>query len=113
MRLQLAYGRTGLAIELPDDVPLTVIEPRFVPGLADERLEVKKALRSPRGTAPLRELVAPDDMVAVVFSDLTRPMPNERVLPPLLEELDLAGVSREQVVLINGLEPTGRRPKRS
>jgi nickel-dependent lactate racemase len=99
----LAYGREGLWIELPEDAPVTVIEPQFVPGLPDERAAITAALRSPVGTLPLRELVRPDDMVAVVFSDLTRPMPNDRVLPPLLDELALAGVPDERIVLVNAL----------
>ena len=102
-RLQLAYGREGLWIELPEDAPVTVIEPQFVPGLADEQAAITAALRSPVGTSPLCDLVRPDDTVAVVFSDLTRPMPNDRVLPPLLDELALAGVSDEQIVLVNAL----------
>ena len=101
MRVKLAYGRTGLWVDLPDDA--VVIEPRFVPGLPDEQEVLREALRSPIGTAPLRELVRPDDTVAVVFSDLTRPMPNDRALPPLLEELAQAGVPDERIVLINGL----------
>ena len=103
MHLKLAYGRTGLTIELPDDAPVTVIEPRFVPGLPDEQAAIVAALRSPVGTASLRELARPDDTVAVVFSDLTRPMPNDRVLPPVLHELDLAGVPDERIVLLNAL----------
>ena len=100
-RLQLAYGREGLWIELPEDTPVTVIEPQFVPGLSDERAAITATLRSPAGTLPLRDLVRPDDTVAVVFSDLTRPMPNDRVLPPLLDELAL--VPDERIVLINAL----------
>jgi nickel-dependent lactate racemase len=103
MRQKLAYGREGLWIELPDDAPVTVIEPRFVPGLPDEQAALVAALRAPVGSPPLRELVRPDDTVAVVFSDLTRPMPNDRALPPLLEELALAGVPDEQIVLVNAL----------
>jgi nickel-dependent lactate racemase len=103
MHVQLAYGRTGLRIELPDDVPVTIIEPEFVPGLSDEQASIIEALRSPLGAPSLQELVQPQDRVAVVFSDLTRPMPNDRVLPPLLDELSLAGVPDEQVVLINAL----------
>jgi len=102
-RLQLAYGPAGLWIELPEDALVTVIEPQFVPGLADEQAAITAALRSPVGTSPLRQLVRPADTVAVVFSDLTRPMPNDRVLPPLLDELALAGVPDEQIVLINAL----------
>ena len=103
MRMRLAYGHGGLWVDLPDDVPVTVIEPQFVPGLPDERAALVSALRSPEGTLPLRDLVRPDDTVAVVFSDLTRPTPNDRVLPPLLEELALAGIRDRQIVLVNAL----------
>jgi len=103
MRLNLAYGRTGLWLELPDQAPVTVVEPQFVPGLPDEWAALTTALRSPRGAPPLRERVRPADTVAVVFSDLTRPMPNDRVLPPLLNELALAGVPDERIVLVSAL----------
>jgi nickel-dependent lactate racemase len=103
MQVRLAYGRTGLTVELPDGVPVSIIEPRRVAGLHDERAAIVEALRSPIRTLPLGEVVRPDDTVAVVFSDLTRPMPNDRALPPLLEELSLAGAADERVVLINAL----------
>lgn len=103
MRVKLAYGRKGLTIELPDEANLTIIEPEFVPGLKDEREAIISALNSPIGTPPLREMVKPSDTVAVVFSDLTRPMPNDRVLPVLLEELARAGVPDNHVVLVNAL----------
>jgi len=103
MRIRLAYGRQGLDVELPDKVPVTVIEPEFVPGLKDERAALSEALNSPLGCPPLRQLVRPSDTVAVVFSDLTRPMPNDRVLPVLLEELARAGVPDNHVVLVNAL----------
>ena len=103
MRLHLAYGRTGLWLDLPDDAPVTLIEPQFVPGLPDEQAAIVEAVRAPLGAPPLGEMVRPDDTVAVVFSDLTRPMPNDRVLPSLLAEIGRAGVPDEQVVLINAL----------
>jgi nickel-dependent lactate racemase len=103
MHIQLAYGRHGLDIELPDDVPVTIIESSPRPGLALEGAAIIGALREPIGSPPLRELVGPSDTVAIVFSDLTRPMPNSRVLPPLLAELTLAGVPDSNIVLLNAL----------
>ncbi len=100
MRLKLAYGRKGLWIDLPDQ-NVTVMEPRFVAGLPDERAAIIRALCQPLGSPPLRELVTPEDTVAVVFSDLTRPTPNDRLLPPLLAEL--SDIPREQITLINAL----------
>jgi len=101
MRVQLAYGREGLWIELPDGLHIEVVEPRFVPGLPDEREAILRALRDPIGSPPLKELVRPDDTVAIVFSDITRPMPNARVLPVLL--MELSHVPRSHIVLINAL----------
>lgn len=109
MRIKLAYGREGLWVDIPDAADTTVIEPLFVPGLADEAGAIRTALRAPVGARPLQEMAAAaaggsrKATVAIVFSDITRPMPNERVLPVLLEELAAAGVREEQVVLINGL----------
>jgi nickel-dependent lactate racemase len=103
MRLRLAYGKDGLWIDLPDGAPVAVIEPQFVSGLRDESAAIVEALRSPLGTPPLRQLVRRHDTVAVVFSDLTRPMPNDRVLPPLLEELSQIGLADEQIVLLSAL----------
>ncbi len=100
MKVKLAYGKEGLWIELPDG-DVTVVEPRFVPGLPDEIEAIRSALREPIGTPPLRDLVKGDDTVAIVFSDITRPQPRERMLPVLLEEL--AHVPPENIVLINAL----------
>jgi len=100
MQVRLAYGRSGLEVELPEE-RVVVIEPRFTPGLVDEASQIRTALRQPIGVSPLKELVGSEDDVAIVFSDLTRPMPNDRVLPVLLDEL--SHVPRENIVLINAL----------
>ncbi len=102
MRVKLAYGREGLWVDLPDG-PVTVVEPRFVKGLPDEKAALERALRHPMDRPPLRKLARADDTVVVVFSDLTRPTPNDRLLPPLLAELERAGVDRERVTLLNAL----------
>jgi len=101
MQIKLAYGKEGLWVNLPDGAKVTVLEPRFVPGLPDEPAAIRAALRQPLGTPPLRELARPDDTVAIAFSDLTRPMPSGRVLPVLLEEL--AHVPRENITLFNAV----------
>jgi lactate racemase len=103
MELKLAYGREGLPITLPDEAAVTVISPRYVSGLADEAAALRSALEHPLGSAGLKQLVRPTDTVAVVFSDITRPMPNDRVLPVLLAVLAETGVPDENIVLINGL----------
>lgn len=100
MKVELAYGKEGLWIELPDG-NVTVVEPKYVPGLPDEREALRTALRSPIGTPPLRDLVEFDDTVAIIFSDITRPQPRKRMLPILLDEI--SHVPSERILLMNAL----------
>jgi nickel-dependent lactate racemase len=99
VRVHLQYGREGLEVELPG-TNVTVIEPRFVPGLTDERCAFREALRGPIGARPLRDVVKATDRVAVVIPDLTRPLPSDRLLPWLFEEL--SHVPADRFTIVNG-----------
>ena len=98
MRVELAYGRHGTSVEVPDRAE--VIVPVDEPGLRDEAASITAALRRPRAGPPLDALAAGADRVAVVFPDLTRPMPNRTVLPPLLAELARCGVPDDRITLL-------------
>lgn len=98
MRVDLPYGREHLVVEVPDDA--VVIEPTDLPGIGDEGQAVVEALAVPVSGPPLADLVGPRDHVVVVFPDITRPMPNRTVLPPLLAELARLGAGPERVELL-------------
>lgn len=101
MNVTLAYGRTGLDVELRDEWDVTVVEPTFIPGLPDPELALRQALQSPIESPPLRDLVGPSDRIGVVFSDITRPAPNHLMLPAVLDAL--AHIPKENVALFNAL----------
>ncbi|MFN8521473.1 MAG: nickel-dependent lactate racemase [Chloroflexota bacterium] len=96
--VQLAYGTTGMDVSLPAE-RTTIIEPRFLPGVPDERETLLAALRNPIGSRPLRDIVPASARVAIVVCDITRPMPTARVLPVLLSEL--AHVDQRHVTIFN------------
>jgi len=98
-RVDLAYGQSGLTISVPDDA--LVIEPTDLAGLTDEKGAVLTALRAPIGTAPLKSMVKASDTVAIVISDMTRPTPNHKLVPWIMEEI--SHVPKENFVIINGL----------
>lgn len=97
MKVRLAYGMTGLEVNLPENVQVTVLEPRHVAGLADPRTVLRDALRHPIGTRPLRDLAQAYDRVGIVVSDMTRPVPNHLIVSALLAEL--GHVRPEQITL--------------
>lgn len=96
------YGETEVCARIPTRNFLGNIDPREKPGVADARAEVERALREPIGTKPLVEIVKPDDTVAVVVDDSTRATPSYIMVPPLLDELNQAGVKDEGITLIFG-----------
>ncbi len=101
MHIKLAYGKTGLEVEFPDAWNVTVVEPRFVPGLPDPRAALRQALQAPIGAPPLRGLIQPGDKVGIVFSDITRPTPNYLIIPAILAELE--HVPKENITLFNAV----------
>jgi nickel-dependent lactate racemase len=101
MRINLAYGKSGLEIDLPDEWDVTVVEPRFVSPLPDPQASLRQALRSPIAGPALRDRVRPTDKVGIVFSDITRPTPHHLILPAVLAEL--GHVPRENITLFNAL----------
>jgi len=94
----LPYGRGRLDLSVPDDA--VVVEPVDLPTLPDQAGAVRSALADPVSGPPLAELIGPRDHVLVVFPDITRPMPNRTVLPPLLEEVERAGAGPSRVELL-------------
>ena len=101
MIVNLAYGRTGLPVEFPDD-RTTVIEPTYVDGLPDQAGALRQALEHPVGSAPLRDRVRPDQTVAISVCDVTRPMPSATVLPVVLEALSHVPADRIAIMIASG-----------
>ncbi|MBM3875335.1 MAG: nickel-dependent lactate racemase [Verrucomicrobia bacterium] len=100
MNVQLAYGRSHITVELPAD-RTTVIEPSHYPGLPDEKSAVLAAVGQPIGARPLRDWLKPGASICINFTDITRATPNDRIIPWILEYLHAAGVSRDQITLLN------------
>lgn len=98
LKTELLYGKEGLELNLP--AQSFIIEPKNLPKLEDEKESIRQALRNPIGTTPLKKSVKATDTVSIVISDITRPTPNDILVPLLIEEL--SHVPLENFVIING-----------
>ncbi|HEO72277.1 MAG TPA: DUF2088 domain-containing protein, partial [Candidatus Hydrogenedentes bacterium] len=98
--VQMAYGRQRLPLVLDEGLAAwRVVAPREEAALPEPHEAFRAACRAPIASKPLRALVKPSDNVVVVTSDGTRPVPNEVLLPWLLEELP---VPPERVTVLLG-----------
>ncbi len=103
MRLKLGFGAGVQELTVPDENLDGVLLPNALAAGLTGEAEVLRALREPIGTPRLKEIVRPGERVAIVTSDVTRPMPTHLVMPALLDELYAAGVRAEDITLVFAL----------
>jgi len=101
--IEIPYGERALTVEVDRRNLGTVLEPQPTPPCPDVTAEVRRALEHPIGAYPLRELVHDAQRVALVADDITRLTPAHQLLPPLLKELNAAGIPDQQITLVIAL----------
>src|SRR5712692_8779570 len=100
MRITLDYGRTGLEVDLPDDRVIGPLAIRPARPLARPEAAVADVLSRPIGTPSLAELARGRRDACILVCDITRPVPNRVILPPLLGILEEQGIARRDILLL-------------
>jgi nickel-dependent lactate racemase len=100
MRVEAAFGKRSLSLELPDGPRYEVLEARSARALSDVGIALADALDSPIGRPPLKELARDRKTAAISVCDITRPAPNKLTLPPILDRLHAAGITAEDVTIL-------------
>jgi nickel-dependent lactate racemase len=85
-------------LELPASV--RVLEMIPLEPLSDPTDAVQEALAHPIESPPLKELALGKKNACVVISDITRPVPNKVILPPLLKCLEESGIGKEDITIL-------------
>jgi lactate racemase len=98
----LPYGRTDVCVRIPARNFLGSINPKDLPAATDALAEIERSLANPIGSEKLTKVAKPDSKIAIVVDDATRHAPTEIMLPPVLRELNSAGVKDENVTVIFG-----------
>ena len=102
MKCLMPYGKESVEIELPPDLAsrATVLNARHGQALVDPLSEIHEKLDHPTGTPSLASLAKDAGSACVVVSDITRPVPNRTLIPPILETLIKSGVSKDNITIL-------------
>jgi lactate racemase len=100
MRVQVAFGKTGLWLELPAGFRYQVLEARSADPLPDSDGAILAALRAPLGRPPLEEMARGKRTAAISVCDITRPAPNSKTLPHVLGALERGGIPAENITIL-------------
>lgn len=97
-QVKLPYCKEYLTGNLPFAYETVSISEETVEHSSQE--EIIRALKNPIG-ASLSDIKGAKKVV-IVTSDLTRPVPNKLILPPLIAELEAIGIKKEQITILIG-----------
>ncbi|HLW68648.1 MAG TPA: nickel-dependent lactate racemase [Gemmataceae bacterium] len=100
MQITLDYGRTGLTVNLPDDRVVGPLAIRPAMPLSDPATAVEQALKQPTAAKPLAEIARGRKNACILVCDITRPVPNRLILPPVLRALEENGIARKDILIL-------------
>lgn len=100
---RVPYGKTFLEFDLPQGMRGTLAVSKSAQPLTDVKAAIAEALAHPIGSPPVRELAHTGDRVCIVFTDITRASPDWLLVPPILRELEQAGVRDQDITLLCGI----------
>ncbi|MEM0058034.1 MAG: nickel-dependent lactate racemase [Candidatus Bathyarchaeia archaeon] len=98
----LPYGKTEVCLRVPTRNFLGSVEPKEKPSLSDVKGEVERALKEPIGSQRLCEAAKAGDKAVIVLDGDTSMTVGRALVPPILDELNGAGVRDEDITLILG-----------
>lgn len=100
MRITLNYGRQGLELVLPQEWRVDVVRKPSMPVLEDPVAATELALAGPVGAPTLKEAAQGGRTACILICDITRPVPNGTILPPVIRELLEAGLRPENITVL-------------
>jgi nickel-dependent lactate racemase len=100
--IELPYGRGHLQLQLDDKNLAAILEPRHIEGSGGGMEMVEEALAHPVQSPSLQEIAAAKGArnAVIIVNDITRPTPYELILPPLLRELNHAGIADREITMV-------------
>jgi len=107
--IPMPFDRGYLDVTVPEENLQKIYTFTDPPGLEDEPKEIERSLRDPVQTQPVASLVAPNDTVSILVSDITRPVPSEKIVSALLRELPHVPPKNVTVVIATGLHRANTR----
>lgn len=103
MQLEIAIGNHKQNVCLPSENVLDVLEQNTIHASVSSEDSVEAALKQPIASAMLEDICRAGEKIAIITSDVTRPLPSRKLLPSILERLRLIGCVNEDITIVFAL----------
>ena len=103
MELTFGFGTGVQTVCVPEQQLVGILRAGNAQPPESEEGELRRALCQPIGATPLSAQNLSGKKIAIITSDITRPLPTYRIMPTLLDELYAAGAKPEDITLVFAL----------
>ena len=103
MVYEFGFGKEIQKVDIPGEIKVRELTANKDIEFKAIDADVQFALENPIGSKRLKDIVKPGEKIAIITSDVTRPMPTYKVLPALIEELEAGGVKASDITLVFAL----------
>lgn len=100
MRHEIQYGKKTLCLNVPGRRVVGTLSPRAAVQVKDVAAAVRRSLRRPFASAPLRDMIRGKKKALIVTVDNTRPSPESMILP-ILDACEAEGL-KVSVIIATG-----------
>jgi len=99
-QIKIPFGEKEIDINIDEKNLVGILEPNIVPAITNPQKVIKETLMKPINSSPLSEAVKGKKKVLIVITDITRPCPNDILLPPIVKELENGGIKLEDITIL-------------
>ncbi|MFZ5631321.1 MAG: nickel-dependent lactate racemase [Bacillota bacterium] len=99
-RYAVFNGKEMAEFDMNESTQAEVIQSRPLPIVRDVDKAIKEAVEDPIGCRRLSQMVRPGQKVAIIVTDITRKLPEDKILPILLAELLAGGIKTCDITVV-------------
>jgi len=99
-KICLPYGKAKIPVDIPQKNLLKICLLKEVPGVKDNVKVIKEAIKHPIGSPTILEIARGKRTAVVICTDISRPTPDNLLIPPILDELKMGGISDKNIKVI-------------
>ena len=99
-KIELAYGRTGLELELPDKAEPQIIRKPALPIPEDPGAVIDAALDNPIASEQIEAAAKRGNSASILICDITRPVPNGLFLRKFIDRLMAGGIAKDKITIL-------------
>ena len=103
MKFEFKFGKRDVEFRIAQKNYMATLLPQDMQADLKGRAEVERSLENPIGSKRLRDIVKAGEKVVIVTSDITRPMPSDIALPPVIEELRKGKIKEKDITIVLAL----------